>query len=155
MAFGFLKAPFKLIGGAAKGAFKAVKFVARRVPRTAAGFLAGGPAGAGVAFATSVVGGGGGDPSQFAEPPPDFNRFGPFQQTLPRSTSRFSLGNTVATWVERNLPEVAAAGREVLDLARGETRTQARRGVTPLIIGAAVGIPLLTFAVVSLAAPRR
>ena len=153
MAFGFLKAPFKLIGGAAKGVFTAAKFVARRVPRTAAGFLAGGPAGAGVAFATSLVPGGGEEaPATFEQPPPGF--VGP-TQPLPRSTSRFSLGNTVATWVERNLPEVAAAGREVLDLARGETRTQARRGVTPLIIAAAVGIPLLTFAVVSLAGGRR
>lgn len=153
MAFGFLKAPFKLIGGAAKGAFKAVKFVARRVPRTAAGFLAGGPAGAGVAFATSLVPGGGQEaPQTFAEPPPEF--VGPIQP-LPRSTSRFSLSNTVATWVERNVPQVAQAARDVLQLGRQETRTQARRGVAPLIIGAAIGIPILAFAAVSLGRARR
>lgn len=55
MAFGFLKAPFKALGSVAK-------FAVKRLPQVGAGFLLGGPAGAGVALAESFIPGGGGAP---------------------------------------------------------------------------------------------
>lgn len=48
MAFGFLKAPFKAIGSVAK-------FAVKRLPAVGAGFLLGGPAGAALGLAESLV----------------------------------------------------------------------------------------------------
>ena len=155
MAFGFLKAPFKAIGGLAKGVAKGVgkvaSFVGKKLPATAVGFLTAGPVGAGVAFGGQVIAGGGGGrppPDEFSSPAFAAPGIAPGQ--LPRGTDRFSLANTIATWVEQNLPGVATAARGALETGRGEVREQARAGITPIILGAAVAIPVATVLLVTL-----
>lgn len=158
MAFGFLKAPFKLITGAAKGvakvattvakgAYSVGKFAVKRAPATVAGLLTAGPAGAVAANAAELLTGGGG-----AQAPPDIATPGYTGQVFTTtSTDRFSQANTLQQFLatlRSVLPSSAQqAADDLLNTGRAEVRSQAAKGVTPLVVGGIAAAAVLAFLV--------
>lgn len=137
MAFGFLKAPFKLITAPVRLAVKvvkpAVRFVARN-PEVILGTLLGGVPGAVLSQVIPSIGGGGRQPAFASVGAPPGPEVRALVETRAPGADRFSLAQTFADF----LAPIIEGAKETVEAAASQVTVKPRlSGVTlALVVGA-------------------